>query len=161
VRVAVLDVAAPARAFVGIGIEPASSARVLMNPPFNDSARLNQSPDPARRRAHVAGDDTLSQWIRCASSLLAPSGTLTMIWRADRLADVLAAVGQDFGGIAVLPVYPRPNAAAIRILLRAARGSRAPLELMPGLTLNDADGRPSDAAEALLRGGDALQWERD
>jgi tRNA1(Val) A37 N6-methylase TrmN6 len=75
------------------------------------------------------------------------------------LADVLAAVDAHFGAIAVLPIYPRPNAAAIRILVRAMKGSRAPLALIPSLTLNDADGRPTAQAEAILRDGAALeQW---
>ena len=130
---------------------------VLMNPPFNDPARQNTRLIPARRLAHVATDDTLTQWIGRAAWLLAPSGTLTMIWRADGLADVLAALDPDFGAASVLPIYPRPNAAAIRIIVRAVKGSRAPMSLLPGLTLNDAEGRPSAEAEAILRGGAALK----
>jgi tRNA1(Val) A37 N6-methylase TrmN6 len=159
VQVVVLDVAAPEREFAAAGITSGAVARVLMNPPFNDSARQNASPDPKRRLAHVASIDTLTQWTSRAASLLAPSGTLTLIWRADGLADVLSAARVDFGGILVLPVYPRPNAAAIRILVRAIKGSSAPLAVMPGLTLNDADGRPSAEAELILRGGRTLRWE--
>ena len=40
--------------------------------------------------------------------------------------------------------------------MRAVKGSRAPLALLPGLTLNDADGKPSAEAEAILRGGATL-----
>ena len=159
VRIAVLDVAAPEREFAAAGIETGTAAHILMNPPFNDPARQNLSPDAKRRLAHAASADTLTRWIGRAASLLAPSGTLTLIWRADGLANVLATAGVEFGGILVLPVYPRPNAAAIRILLRAVKGSRAPLAVMPGLTLNDADGRPSAEAEAILRGGKTLRWE--
>jgi tRNA1(Val) A37 N6-methylase TrmN6 len=130
-----------------------------MNPPFSDPARQNVSPDSKRRLAHAAPADTLTQWTRRAATLLTPSGTLTLIWRADGLADVLAAADTGFGAIAVVPVYPRPNAAAIRILVRAVKGSRAPLALMPSLTLNDVDGQPTAEAEAILRGGAALeQW---
>ena len=68
----------------------------------------------------------------------------------------MLAATAAFGAIAVLPIYPRPNAAAIRILLVATKGSRAPLALLPGLILNEADGRPSAAAEAVLRGGAPL-----
>src|SRR5262245_40637406 len=38
VRTVVLDVAAPSRAFAAAGLAAGSAARVLMNPPFNDSA---------------------------------------------------------------------------------------------------------------------------
>jgi tRNA1(Val) A37 N6-methylase TrmN6 len=157
VRVAVLDVAAPESEFANVGIRPGSAARVLMNPPFNDAARQNASPDPLRRLAHAGSADTLPRWIGRAAWLLAPSGTLTLIWRADGMADVLAAVGKDFG-VAVRPIHPRPDAAAIRVLVRAVKGSRAPLTLVPGLTLNDASGQPSAQAEAILRGGAILRW---
>jgi len=158
VDIAVLDVMADAQQFAAAKLALGSAAHVLMNPPFNDPARQRVSPDAGRRLAHAGSADTLIQWVKRAARLLAPSGTLTLIWRADGLADVVAALGDEFGGIAVLPVHPRPNAAAIRILARAVKGSRAPLSLLPGLTLNDANGMPSTEAEAILRGGAALQW---
>src|SRR5438105_12863997 len=156
VRVATLDVTASAQDFAGAGLPPEWARHVLMNPPFNDAVRQNASPDARRRHAHTASSDTLIQWIGRAESLLGPSGTLTMIWRADGLADVLATLGARFGDIAILPVYPRPDAAAIRILVRATKGSGAPLALLPGLTLNDVAGKPSAEAEEILRGGQNL-----
>jgi len=152
VMVATLDVMASARAFAEAGLAAGSCARVLMNPPFNDAARQNASPDAQRRLAHLGSAETLRAWLDRAAFLLGATGTLTLIWRADGLADVLAA-SAGFGGLVVLPVFPRPGAAAIRIIVAATKGSRAPLTLMPGLTLNDADGKPSAAAEAVLRGG--------
>jgi tRNA1(Val) A37 N6-methylase TrmN6 len=152
VSVATLDVAAPAADFARAGLPPASVQHILMNPPFNDPARQNVSPDPARRRAHAASADTLTQWVARASSLLTRHGTLTLIWRAAGLAEVLAAL-EEFGSIAVMPVHPKPQVAAIRVMVRAVKGGGAPLTLLPPLLLNDADGRPSPAAEAILRGG--------
>jgi len=157
-RVAVLDVAALDEGFADNSMRAGSAALALMNPPFNDPARQNVSPDAQRRLAHAASADTLAQWIARAAWLLAPSGVLTLIWRADRLGDVLGALAPAFGGIAVMPIYPRPGAAAIRILVRAVKGSHAPLVLAPGLTLNDAHARPTVEAEAILRGGETLRW---
>ena len=62
-----------------------------------------------------------------------PDGVVTLIWRADGLADVLVALAQDFGAVSILPVYPKPDAPAIRVLARAVKASRAPLTLRPGL----------------------------
>ena len=157
VTVVTLDVAASAQVFAASGLAQGSAAHVVMNPPFNDPARQNASPDAGRRLAHVGSDDMLSVWMRRAHSLLVPSGALTLIWRADGLGDVLAA-GAGFGAIAVLPIYPMPQAAAIRVLVRAVKGSRAPLALLPGLTLNGADGKPSVEAEEVLRAGEALRF---
>ena len=153
VRVAVLDVNASAQDFARLGLQHAQ--HVLMNPPFNDPLRQNVSPDAERRRAHTASSNTLVRWVTRASSLLAPQGTLTLIWRADGLAEVLTAMG-DFGGITVMPIYPKPGSAAIRVLVRAIKGSAAPLAVLPPLSLNDADGRPSKEAEAILRNAEGL-----
>lgn len=160
VRALVLDVAAPARAFSAGGLPPACAQHVMMNPPFNDPQRLQRSPDAGRAAAHVAVPADLPQWCKAAARLLAPGGTLTLIWRADGLGDVLTALGDGFGAIAVLPVHPRPDAAAIRILVSAAKGSRAALSISPGLALNDSAGRPTAEAEAVLRQGAALPMAR-
>jgi tRNA1(Val) A37 N6-methylase TrmN6 len=155
-----LDAAAPARAFAAAGLLPETAARVLMNPPFNDPARERSSPDRRRRLAHVAPREALSPWIRTAARLLRSRGTLTVIFRADGLLDVLAALDLGFGSVLVLPVHPKPDAPAIRILVRATKAGRAPLAVLPGLVLNDAAGRPTPEAEAVLRAGATLALAR-
>jgi tRNA1(Val) A37 N6-methylase TrmN6 len=155
-RAVTLDVAAPAAAFEAAGLNLGAFDRVLMNPPFNSPARQNLSPDAQRRNAHAAPDAALADWVEAAARLLHSAGTLTMIWRADGLAHVLAALEPDFGGVAVKPVHGRAGQPAIRILVRASRGSRAPLGLLLGLDLNDASGRPTMVAENILRHGQAL-----
>jgi tRNA1(Val) A37 N6-methylase TrmN6 len=151
-QVATLDVAAPARAFVAAGLRLEQVARVLMNPPFNDPTRQRASPDRARRLAHA----TLMAWTRTAARLLRPRGTLSLIWRADGLGDVLEALESAFGATTVLPIYAKPAESAIRVLVRATKASRAPLQLLPGLVLHDQTGRATAAADAILRAGDAL-----
>lgn len=152
VRAVVLDAAAPARAFAAAGLPAETAMRVMINPPFNDAARQRTSPEPARRLAHASDPDALPRWIRTAAWLLRPRGTLTLIWRADGVAEVLRALEPAFGEVMVLPVHPKPAAPAIRILVRATKSSRAPLSLLPGLVLNDDGGRPTPEADAVLRG---------
>jgi tRNA1(Val) A37 N6-methylase TrmN6 len=149
VRTVCLDVAAPDTAFVRTGLTAAKADRVMANPPFNPPH--NTSPVPARRLAHSAPADGLPHWIERAAWLLRPGGIITLIWRADGLVSVTNALSSDFGGIAVLPVHPKPAAPAIRLLVRAAKGSRARLSLLPGLILADDAGRQSPEAEAVLR----------
>lgn len=151
-----LDVSAPLEEWAAFGMTPGSFDGVMMNPPFN-SAQQQVSPDPVRRAAHAAHDGTLDAWIASSSRLLHSAGTLTMIWRADGLGEVLQALDGDFGGIAVLPVHGRSGQPAIRVLVRAAKGSRAPMTLLPGLDLNDSSGRPTAAAEDVLRHAGVLR----
>jgi tRNA1(Val) A37 N6-methylase TrmN6 len=154
VRAVTLDVTAGGRVFAAAALSPGSAARVLMNPPFHDPATSRASPDPARGRAHVSTG--ITPWLTSAQRLLGAGGTVTLIWRADGLTDLLAALAHGFGAIAVRPVYPRPDTPAIRVLVRAVKDSRAPLALLPGLVLAAADGRPSAEAESVLRHGGAL-----
>jgi tRNA1(Val) A37 N6-methylase TrmN6 len=151
-----LDVAAPLTDFAAAGLLPATADRVLMNPPFHDANRVQASPDARRRIAHLAPPGALATWIGTAARLLRADGTLTLIWRADGLGELLELLDGAFGAVTVQPVHPKPAAPAIRILARATKGSRAALTLLPGLVLNGSDGRPTDEAEAVLRGGEAL-----
>jgi tRNA1(Val) A37 N6-methylase TrmN6 len=149
VRAVCLDVEAAAA-----GLASESAECVLMNPPFN--VVQQPSPDRSRRMAHAASPGTLRQWLAAAARLLGAEGAVTLVWRADGLADVLAALAADFGAVTVLPIHPKPGAAAIRVLARAVKGNRAPLKLLPGFLLADADGKPSAQAEAVLRAGAEL-----
>lgn len=151
-HVAVLDVSASAEAFTVAGLGPDSADVVLMNPPFHAAARHRASPDAARQVAHMASDDTLETWVHAGRRLLKSGGTLTLIWRADGLSDVLAALARGFGGVEVLPVHPSTGSAAIRVLVSAVKGGRAPLILHPAIVLQDANGASAADVQAILEG---------
>src|SRR4029078_2565337 len=87
------------------GLTPDSVDAALMNPPFNDPARHRASPDTARGIAHVATATTLSKWIHAARRSLKSQGILTLIWRADGIAEVRATLDHGFGSLQVLPVH--------------------------------------------------------
>jgi tRNA1(Val) A37 N6-methylase TrmN6 len=153
VRAVSLDVTASGATFAAAGVPPGTADHVLMNPPFN--APQNPSPDPSRRLAHIASRDTLAHWVGTALRLLRASGTVTLIWRADGLGEVLAAL-TGFGDVTLLPIYPKPGLPAIRLVVRATKDKSGPLALLPGFMLAGADGKPSKEAEAVLRDGAAL-----
>ncbi len=151
-QVCILDIAAGANAFAAAGLNPDSVDVVLMNPPFNDPARHRSSPDDVRRAAHMAEPATLETWIHAARRVLKSGGVLSLIWRGDALAEVLSALERGFGGVAIRPVHPDAGKPAIRVLVRAIKGSRAPLQLCPGLMLNDKSGQPTQEAQDILAG---------
>ncbi len=92
VHAVVLDVAASARAFAAAGLGAESVERVLMNPPFNDPLRQRASADRQRRLAHAGPRGTLAVWTKTAARCLRPRGTLSLIWRAEALAEVVNAL---------------------------------------------------------------------
>jgi tRNA1(Val) A37 N6-methylase TrmN6 len=150
--VVVLDVASEAGAFAAAGLAPDSVDVVLMNPPFNDAVRHRGSPHRGREIAHVATAATLESWIHASRRILKSGGALTLIWRADGLAEVLAALDRGFGSLRILPVHGDPAAPAIRILIRAIKGGKAPTEIHPALMLNDESALPNKQVQEILAG---------
>lgn len=151
-----LDVTCGAGAFAAAGLSPDSVDVVLMNPPFNDSARHRASPDRAREVAHVATAATLEGWIQAARRILKSGGALVMIWRADGIAEILAALDRGFGSLVVLPVHADVTSPAIRVLVRAVKGGKAPARIQPALILNDDSATPNRRVQDILEGKDGL-----
>ena len=114
------------------------------------------SPDRARGIAHVATATTLANWIHAARRVLKSKGVLTLIWRADGIAEVLAALDHGFGSLEILPVHGDVKAPANRILIRATKGGRAPTQIHPALMLNDESGVPNKKVQEILAGQGSL-----
>lgn len=128
---------------------------VLCNPP-HQRAGMAAAPDPAKALANREAGASLQDWVAAALAHARPKGAVTFVHRADRLDDLLTALRGRAGGIVVFPLWPKPGAAARRVLVRARKGSRAPLTLAAGLVLHTPDGRFTPEAEDVLRGGRGL-----
>ena len=149
-EIVALDLTSDAESFARAGLAPDSLDAVLMNPPFNDAARHRASPQKAL--AHVATATTLEDWIHAARRTLKSGGVLTLIWRADGLAEVFSALDRGFGSVAVLPVHGDAISPAIRVLVRATKGGKAPLQIHPALMLNNESGVPDKQLGDVLAG---------
>src|ERR1700721_2634513 len=114
-----------------------------MNPPFNDASRHRASPAKSREIAHVATAGTLDEWVHASRRILKSGGNLALVWRADGIAEVLAALSRGFGSLTILPVHGDAAAPAIRVLVRAIRGGGAPLRMPAARALNSEADRPN------------------
>ncbi|HZY14316.1 MAG TPA: methyltransferase [Beijerinckiaceae bacterium] len=141
------------------GLEREAADLVLTNPPFLSAATARVSPDRDKASAHVIGAGGLEAWISACLALLKPRGTFLIIHRADALAEILQALSQRAGAFIVLPVHPRNDRPATRILVRALKGRRTPLALAPPLVLHNSDGTFTPSAEALHRGEARVDWD--
>jgi tRNA1(Val) A37 N6-methylase TrmN6 len=135
------------------GVTSGCADLVVSNPPFFETAAgLRMSPDRRRRDAHVMEGGTLRDWLATAARLLRPRGRLAVIQRADVLPALLAALEPGFGSVSVRPIHPRAGRAAIRVILSARKGGRAPFAIEPPLVLHEPDGRFTPEAAALHDG---------
>ena len=148
------DVALP---FSRLGLPRFDAA--LCNPPFFDDASALRGPAPEKSRAWMATDG-LAAWTGYLLKAVRDGGTITLIHRADRLADLLAGLAPKAGSIRIRPVQPRAASPASRVIVRAVRGGRAPLALLPPLVLHpEGEGKHTEAAEAILRDAAPLLWD--
>ncbi len=130
---------------------------VMANPPYLAPGTATLPADAARAAAVGEGEAQLADWIAFALSRVRAKGSVTFIHRADRLAALLASLHGIAGDIAILPLWPGAEKPAKRVLVRARRGVGNPSRLLPGLVLHEPGGAFTEAAEAILREGDALE----
>jgi tRNA1(Val) A37 N6-methylase TrmN6 len=159
-RVVIADIA-NARSRRAGGLVDGAADVVVTNPPFFVAAKVRVSPEARRAQAHVlAGGDglALTAWIAGALALLEPGGRFLMIHRPDALAEIFKSFERRLGAVAILPIHPRAEAPAHRLLIAGIKGARAPMSLRPGLVLHDATGAFTKRAEALHRGETVIDW---
>lgn len=124
---------------------------VIANPPFNDG-RHRASPHMPRAAAHVMASDTLERWVSHSRQLLRAGGELAFILRPQNLAEMLHALSPAFGNTRLVPIHPKPETAANRLIVVATKGRKSATALLPGLTLHQSDGQWQPQVDAILRG---------
>jgi tRNA1Val (adenine37-N6)-methyltransferase len=130
---------------------------VMANPPYYHAGG---SPSPVAARARAMQVATpLADWVAAATRRLRPGGWLTLICGADGLPEVLAALAPKLGSTAVLPLAARTDRPALRVIVQARKGGRAPFRLLAPFLVHQGPAHDGDresytpAANAVLRDG--------
>jgi tRNA1(Val) A37 N6-methylase TrmN6 len=139
-----------------LSIYAAPADQVIVNPPYLPRGRATISDNPIKALANVEGDADLESWVKAAARAVRPGGRVTFIHRADRLPELLAAFAARFGGVVILPLHPKDNTPAHRVIVSGRLGQRGPAALLPGLILHQADGAFTAAVQSILRDGAPL-----
>lgn len=135
--------------------------QVIANPPYYRRETGTRAADDGRETALAEGAP-LDAWIEAGLRRLRPGGRLTVIQRADRLPDLLAAFAGRRASVAVLPIAPREGREATLLLLAARKDGRAPFRLLPPVVLHQGPVHLGDgddyapSVRAVLRDGAAL-----
>jgi tRNA1(Val) A37 N6-methylase TrmN6 len=130
---------------------------VITNPPYYPQGG---SPSPVEGRATAMQIQTpLSHWVTAACRRLAPGGWLTLICGADAVPEVLSSLAPKLGSAAILPLAAREGRPALRVLIQARKGGRAPFRLLGPLILHRGPAHDGDReaytpqTSAVLRDG--------
>ncbi|MEM1106546.1 MAG: SAM-dependent methyltransferase, partial [Pseudomonadota bacterium] len=89
-----------------------------------------------------------------------PRAPITILHRAAELARLLSLMDRWGGDLTVLPIHPRPDAPANRVLVRMRKGlRRGEVRLLPGLSVyaGTSGGALSRELDVIKRGM-ALDW---
>ena len=130
----------------------ASFDQVFSNPPFHHP---HDKPASSRRRtlAHYGDGSTLDGWVSSALWALKPKGRLSMIIRADRTDEMLAALRIYGAGEAlVFPLYSTHGSPATRVIITARKQVKGAMALLSGLVLHHAGGGQTEEARKIMTG---------
>jgi tRNA1(Val) A37 N6-methylase TrmN6 len=136
---------------------------VMMNPPFFDQGMVVAPENAGKSVAHVDGLG-MEVWLEAGLRRLRPGGTLTVIQLVAQLPAILAGLS-GAGDIRVLPIAPRAGRAAKRVIVRAQKGAKGALKLLPPFCVHSRDAHVQGQADygplagAILRSGAAVDWE--
>lgn len=133
----------------------------LANPPFRQTGQGRHPADPGRQIALAMPAGALQKWVVRLAGLVRGGGTVTIIHQAPALPELLAAMQRQLGGLVVLPLAPRAGMPAKRVLVRATRGSRAPLRLLAPWALHREGGDYTCQTQAVLRDAMAIDLASD
>ena len=107
--------------------------QVVMNPPYNDPT---STPPPSQSKRAAKTADFCGAWLAAAATALQRRGVLTLICRADVLDRLMPALTQaDFGEVVIKPIHPLPNRPAHRLLVRARKGIKHGVTMLPPLVM--------------------------
>jgi tRNA1(Val) A37 N6-methylase TrmN6 len=126
---------------------------VFFNPPFHPNS-AHVSPVAARDRATRDTSDAVRAWTGKALALARDGGTITAIVRADRVEEIVDA-SRGYGGV-LFPLLPRLGVTPKRVIVGILKQKGGEFATAAGLILHEADGRSTEAAEAVLRHGKSL-----
>lgn len=130
----------------------------IMNPPFNNPVD-RKTPDKQKSEAHVMPEAMFDHWLRSAAAIVKPGGYLGLIARPYSLIDILNAAKGRFGDVHIIPIQPRTETAAIRILFYAKRGSKGTLSVLPALIMHEDNSHNFSQRVDAINNGLRSLWE--
>lgn len=129
---------------------------VMVNPPYLADGKGIRPPVETKGLAHMDQGTTLKDWVRFCVYKAKVKGTVTIIYRADRVDEVIAHLHRRVGELKIMPLWPRAGVPAKRVIIQGRKGMRGAASILPGLALHGEIERYTAEAKKILWDGDAL-----
>ncbi len=131
---------------------------VICNPPYMKSGAHISSPSKSKALAmgHIEENIDIKDWIACAHRHIKGQGSLTIIHDAGQIDNIIHALygkngNKKFGAIEIIPIFPRKNTPAKRIIIRAYKHKKSPATIHQGIIMHKENGDYTNEADNILR----------
>lgn len=129
---------------------------VMVNPPYLPAGKAICPPDQNKGQAHMDLNASLKDWIRFCVHYVKQKGTVTLVYRADRIDEVISHLYGRVGDLIIMPFWPRSGRKAKRVIVQGRKGVSGAVSLLPGIALHGDMERYTPEAEEILRKAGAL-----
>ncbi|HEY8463312.1 MAG TPA: tRNA1(Val) (adenine(37)-N6)-methyltransferase [Bacillota bacterium] len=134
-------------------LELNSFDHVIANPPFYPAGKGVLSANAALAKAKFEISCTLPELVKSASRLVKGNGKVSLVYPAERLAELIVALGQQHLTPKLLClVYPKEGERANLALLQARPGAKNGLEILPPVIISGPDGQFTPKMQQIFGG---------
>lgn len=132
---------------------------VMVNPPYLAEGKAIRPPEHNKGLAHMDSVATLKDWIKFCIYRVKNRGTVSIVYRADRMDELIAHLYRRVGDLKILPLWPRIGTPAKRVLIQGRKGVRGTAKMLPGLALHGEVDRYTAEAHRILWDGEPLSLD--
>lgn len=129
---------------------------VMVNPPYLADGKGIRPPAETKGLAHMDQSASLKDWVRFCIYKAKNKGSVTIIYRADRVDEVIAYLHRRVGELKIMPLWPRMGVPAKRVIIQGRKGMRGTAAILPGLALHGEVERYTAEAKKILWDGEGL-----
>lgn len=129
---------------------------VMVNPPYLAEGKAIRPPEHNKGLAHMDSGATLKDWIKFCIYRVKNRGTVSIVYRADRIDELMALLYRRVGDLKICPLWPRVGSPAKRVIVQGRKGVHGAAKLLPGLALHGEVERYTEEARRILWDGKAL-----
>lgn len=133
-----------------------SFCHVFSNPPYFEEHRATKSENPLKACANVESSAPLKDWINFCARMVKPKGSVTIIFTADRLDELICCMAERLKNMEIYPLWSKAGSPAKRLIVRGWKNHGNAARLLPGLTLHEGNGEYTREARCVLENGLAL-----
>ncbi len=130
---------------------------VMVNPPYLAEGHGIRPPSENKGLAHMDLGTTLKDWMRFCVYKAKVKGTISIVYRADRVDEIIAHLHRRVGELKIMPLWPRVGVHAKRVIIQGRKGVRGAATILPGIPLHGEVERYTPEAKAVLWDGKQLE----